>query len=320
MAQEQTCSEKKKNVVIIGGGTGLSVLIRGIKKLPINLTAIVTMSDDGASSGRIRRAYGGLPPGDVRQCLVAMASDEEQLTKLFNYRFKMGRGLSGHCFGNLFLLALADVTGNFELAVRESSRILNISGKVVPSTLANVNLAAKLQNGQIALGESDIPVLGHRSKIVKTFLIPNRVKANPEAIESIKKADLVLIGPGSLYTSIIPNFLIGGIIKALQENKCRKIYICNISTERGETEHYSVENHMEAIERHAKGRIITDCIVNNNILSANGHEGKLGSIKNITSSKDKYGEIKIHHANIINAERPLFHDMKKLGRVVERFL
>lgn len=320
MTEKGLICEKQTNIVIIGGGTGLSVLIRGIKNLPINITAIVTMTDDGASSGRLRRAYGLLPPGDIRQCLVAMASDEELLTKLFNYRFKLGRGLSGHCFGNLFLLALADVAGNFEQAVQESSRILNINGKVVPSTLVNVNLAAELENGQVALGESDIPVLGHRSKIKKVFCIPSRIKANPRAIASIREADLILIGPGSLYTSIIPNFLISGIAKAIAENKCKKVLICNVSTERGETEHYRVEDHIEAIIKHAKGPILTDCVVNNTILHANGDEGKFGAITNITTNLKKYKDIKIHQGDIINSERPLFHDVKKLGKVVERFL
>ncbi len=310
----------KPNIITIGGGTGLSVLLRGLKKLPVNLAAIVTMTDNGASSGRLRRAYGVLPPGDVRQCLVALADDEELLTRLFNYRFSLGHGLSNHNFGNLFLLALTDISGNFDQAVRESSRILAITGQVLPSTLTCVNIGAKLANGNIVLGESDIPILGHRSPIKKIILIPARAKANPDALKAIDQADLILIGPGSLYTSIIPNLLIQGVVKAIVNNHhAKKVYICNVSTERGETEHYGVEDHLNALIYHGHPKLITHCLVNRHIMHANGDEGKLGSIKNITTSMSAHKGIKIIQADLINRRQPLFHDFEKLRCAINRY-
>lgn len=308
---------KNKQVIAIGGGTGLSVLLRGLKKLPVDISAIVTMTDNGASSGRIRRAYGSLPPGDIRQCLVALSNDEELLTRLFNYRFPQGRGLTGHSFGNLFLLALTDITGNFEHAVQESSRILATQGKVIPSTLSNVNLAASLENGQTALGEADIPVLGHRSRIKKVFLIPTRVRANKKAVDAITSADVILIGPGSLYTSIIPNLLFSGVSEAIVKNKkARRIFICNVSTERGETERYTVEDHINALIRHSHPDLITDCLVNNRVIKSNGDKGELGSIHNITTQLKSYKDIRIISGNLIDSSLPLFHDAQKLQKAI----
>jgi uncharacterized cofD-like protein len=312
---------KNKNLVAIGGGTGLSVLLRSLKHLPINISAIVTMTDDGASSGRLRRDYGVLPPGDIRQCLVGLADDEELMTKLFEYRFSGSRGLAGHSFGNLFLLALTEITGNFENAVRESSRILAINGRVIPSTLADVRLSAELINGQVVLGESNIPVAGHKNPIKKVFLVPNRIKANPEAIKVIGEADFIIIGPGSLYTSIIPNLLIGGITKAIMANeKAKKMFICNVSTERGETEAYSVEQHLDALLKHSHNELLTHCLVNDNIIKANGDEGKMGSVYNISTDIKKYKEISIIKKDLIDKKNPLFHDPKKILAALKNYL
>ncbi len=311
----------KQKVVAIGGGSGLSMLLRGLKAFPIEISAIVTMADDGASSGKLRRDYGILPPGDIRQCLVALSSDEELVTKLFDYRFKSGRGLSGHSFGNLFLAALCDITGSFEEAVHRASEILDTTGKVIPSTLSNVNIAAELENGHVVMGESNIPVLGHRSAIKKVFTVPEKINANKEAIDAINEADYIIIGPGSLYTSIIPNLLIKGITKAIIENKtAEKIFLCNVSTERGETEKYSVEDHIDALIKHGHPNIINSCLVNNHVVHTNGDEGKLGSIQNITTDTKKYKNIKIIQADLINDDLPLFHDPKKIISAITKIL
>lgn len=310
-----------KNVVVIGGGTGLSVVLQGLKSLPINLKAIVTVTDNGASSGKLRRDYGILPPGDIRKCLTALADNEELLTQLFEYRFQKGRGLSGHSFGNLFLLALADITGSFEKAILESSHILAIKGEVIPSTFKNVHLVAELKNGQTALGEEEIPILGHRHPIKRVFCIPSRVKANPKAVDAIKKADLILIGPGSLYTSVIPNLLIKEITQAIISNKkAKRIYICNTSTERGETEGYSVEDHIDALLRHSHPSLITHCLVNKKIVSKNKHEGRIGSISNITTSRSSYRGCKIIKEDLIDEKQPLFHSPVQLMSKIQKIL
>lgn len=311
----------KVKVVAIGGGSGLSMLLRGLKTFPVDIAAIVTMADDGASSGRLRRDYGILPPGDIRQCLVALASDEELVTKLFDYRFSTGRGLTGHSFGNLLLTALCDITGSFEQAVHEASQILATTGKVIPSTLTNVNIAAELENGHVVLGESNIPVMGHRSPIKRILCIPDKIKANKEAVEAISEADFIIIGPGSLYTSIIPNLLIKGIAKAIAANtKAEKIFICNVSTERGETEKYSVDDHLAALISHSQPGIIDTCLVNDHIVHSNGDEGKLGSVHNITTDKKEYRGVKIISADLINDENPLFHDPQKIIPALAKIL
>lgn len=220
-------------VVAIGGGTGLATVLRGLKNYPISLSAIVTMTDNGASSGKLSRELGIQPPGDIRKCLAALASDETLLTQLFEYRFTRGRGLSGHSLGNLLLLALTEITGDFDRAIQASSQILAIKGRVIPSTLDHVSLLAQLKNSQMALGEVDIPIRGHRFGIKKITLVPERVKANPNAVRLIENANLILIGPGSLFTSVLPNFLIKDLRRAVEHSPAAKIYICNASTERG---------------------------------------------------------------------------------------
>lgn len=310
----------KLKVVAIGGGSGLSTLLRGLKKFPIELTAIVTVTDDGKSSGRLRRDYGILPPGDIRKCLVALSNDEELATKLFDFRFACGRGLSGHNFGNLFLTALSDITGSFEEAIREASHILAINGKVIPATLTNVNIAAELVNGNIALGESNIAILGHRSPIKKVFSVPQTVKGNKEAIDSINKADIIIIGPGSLYTSLIPNLLIRGLTKAIIKNPTnKKIFICNISTERGETEKFTVEDHIDKLLEYSHPELIKYCMVNNKLIRHNGDEGKLGCVYNITTESKNYKGIKILSPDLINEKNPLFHSSEKLADAIEKF-
>jgi len=303
-------------VVAIGGGTGLATLLRGLKYYPVSLSGIVTMTDNGASSGRLSREMGTLPPGDVRKCLAALSSDEALLTKLFEYRFSKGRGLSGHSLGNLLLLALADITGDFESAVQASSKILSIKGEVIPSTLTHASLVAKLKNGQNALGEVEIPLLGHKFGISSVSLLPPQVKANPTALHFINHADLILIGPGSFYTSVVPNFLIPELRRAVETVSAIKYFIANVSTERGETEGFSIEDHVETLHHYLGKTKLDGVIVNNRVITTSGHEGKLGAVSNITSESRSIGNIPILASDLIDVAQPLYHNHKKLAAVI----
>ena len=234
------------SIVAIGGGTGLSTLLSGLKRYSSNLTAIVTVADDGGSSGVLRRELGVQPPGDIRNCLAALAREEPLLTRLFQYRFKAGSGLEGHSFGNLFLSALTAITGNLESAITASSRVLAVQGQVVPATNADVRLWAELENGERIEGESKI---GHAaSPIVRLGCIPERPPALPRALEAIANADLIVLGPGSLYTSLLPNLLVPELVEAIRRSKAPRLYICNLMTQPGETDGLDVEGHLRAIE------------------------------------------------------------------------
>lgn len=258
---------KGPKVVAIGGGTGLSMLLKGIKKITNNITAVVTVGDDGGSSGRLREEMGVLPPGDIRNCIAALADDEDLVTKLFQYRFDVGEGLKGHSFGNLFLTALCSITGNMVRAVRESSNVLSIRGRVLPSTLDDMKLAAEMEDGRIIHGESAIPEAN--GKIKRLFTEPSECKALPEVIEAIKNADLIIMGPGSLYTSVIPNLLIKEIATEVAKSKAKKIYVCNIMTQPGETDNYSVASHVNALITHAGSSDIVDAVLVNNSIPEN---------------------------------------------------
>lgn len=306
----------KPKVVAIGGGSGLSTLLRGLKYYPLSVSGIVTMTDNGTSSGRLSREMGMLPPGDVRKCLAALSSDEQLMTKLFEYRFNKGRGLNGHSLGNLLLLALTDITGDFETAVQASSSILAIKGEVIPSTLNHVSLIAELKNGQQALGETEIPIQGHRFGIEDIKIIPADVKGNPRAVRFIENADLIIFGPGSLFTSIVPSLLIQDVKKALQKSKALKIYVCNVSTERGETERYGVEEHVEVITRHLEKIKLNAVIANSISIIRSNNAGKLGSICNITTDKTEINQIPIFSRDIIDQGHPLYHDHKKLAEAI----
>ncbi len=251
-------------IVAIGGGTGLSTMLKGIKKLTNNITAVVTVGDDGGSSGRLRHEMGILPPGDIRNCIAALADDEDLVTKLFQYRFKMGEGLEGHSFGNLFLTALCSITGNMVRAVQESSKVLNIRGRVLPSTLDDMKLAAEMDDGTIVEGESNIPETG--KKIKRLFTQPANCKPLPDVIKAIKDADLIILGPGSLYTSVIPNLLIKDISAAISRSKAKKIYVCNIMTQPGETTDYTASQHVQAILDHAGYPNMFEAVLVNNSL------------------------------------------------------
>lgn len=234
-------------VVAIGGGTGLSTLLRGLKEYSANITAIVTVADDGGSSGRLRREIGVLPPGDIRNCLTALAAEEKLMTELFRYRFEAGDGLVGHSFGNLFLTAMSEITGDLEQAVAASSQVLAVRGRVLPSTLADVSLWAEMDDGQRIEGESKIPEA--HGTIIKIGCTPPNPPALPRAIEAIREADYIIVGPGSLYTSVIPNLLIPEIAWAITESPAPCIYVCNVMSQPGETHGYTVADHIQAIDR-----------------------------------------------------------------------
>jgi len=254
-------------IVAVGGGTGLSMLLKGVKKITNNVTAIVTVGDDGGSSGRLREEMGVLPPGDIRNCIAALADDEDLVTKLFQYRFKTGEGLEGHSFGNLFLSALCSITGDMVSAVKESSNVLSIRGRVLPSTLDDMKLVAEMEDGRIIKGESNIPEA--QGKIKRLFTNPEKCRPLNDVIEAIKEADLIILGPGSLYTSVIPNLLIEEISKEIANSTAKKIYVCNIMTQPGETDGYAVSTHVNAIINHAGGKNIMDAVLVNDSLPHN---------------------------------------------------
>ena len=297
----------------------MSTVLRGLKHQTENITAIVTVADDGKTDGTIRRDFNVLAPTDVRKCLIALAEEEQMFAKIFAYRFPHGRGLKGHTLGNLMLLALTELTGSYKKAIREFSEILNIKGQVLPATYDDVILSARLTNGKMVWGESAIYTAGHRSPVKEVYLYPEKTKANPDAIKAIGEADLILIGPGSLYTSIIPNFLIKNMAKAVAESKAKKIYICNVSTERGETENYSVADHIKALVGHSDPKIIDVILVNSKlVLKSSGK--RLGEVKNITTAEKKIGNYKVFSADLIDDDSPLYHDSEKLIKALAEII
>ena len=270
-------------IVAIGGGTGLSTLLRGLKRRTTNLTAIVTVSDDGGSSGRLQKELGVLPPGDIRNCLVALADDEALVTDLFQYRFTEGEGLSGHSFGNLFLAAMSGVTGNFDHAVKESSRVLNVVGRVLPATLGVVRLCAELDDGTIVEGESNI---SHTSRPIKrVFFDPPAASPLDEVIDAIREADAIVLGPGSLFTSIAPNLLVSGIAREVANAPAVKIYVCNVMTQPGETDGMTAADHVEALLANAGERVCDYVVVNDRppsrLLAAYAQEGQVPVVPDV---------------------------------------
>jgi uncharacterized cofD-like protein len=261
IARTQMLMEKRKpRIVVVGGGTGLSVLLRGLKEFDIDITAIVTVADDGGSSGRLRSDFDMPPPGDIRNCLVALSDVEPLLEKLWQYRFKSGEGLAGHSFGNLFIAAMTGVVGDFETAIKETSKVLAVSGRVLPAVREAVILRAVLEDGTVVEGESQIPLMG--KKIVRVEVEPNDLEPLPEALEAIEQADAIVIGPGSLYTSIMPNLLVKNLTEKIRQAPGKKIYICNVMTQQGETDHYTASDHVRAIYDHVGFEFLDYVFVN----------------------------------------------------------
>ncbi|HSL92971.1 MAG TPA: YvcK family protein [Bacillota bacterium] len=256
---EKTILDSGPNVVVIGGGTGLSSLLRGLKVYTSNITAVVTVTDDGGSSGKLREGMGILPPGDIRNCVLALADTEPLMEQLFQYRFSEA-GLSGHSFGNLLIAAMSEVTGDFQAAVKEFSKVLAVRGTVLPVTLTDVSIRADLTDGRKIYGESQISAA--RGAIRQLYLEPPEANALPEVIEAISCADVVVIGPGSLFTSIIPNLLVGGVARALAETPATRIYICNVMTQPGETTGFGALQHVTELEKYMHGKVADVIIVN----------------------------------------------------------
>lgn len=310
-------------IVAIGGGTGLSTLLRGLKEYSANITAIVTVADDGGSSGRLRREIGVLPPGDIRNCLAALADQERLITELFQYRFRAGDGLAGHSFGNLFLTAMNDITGNLEQAIAASSQVLAVRGQVLPATLSDVRLWAELADGRRIEGESQITEA--RGTIRKIGCTPANPPALPRALKAIHQADLIILGPGSLYTSVVPNLLVPQIVEAIARKQVPRIYVCNIMSQPGETDNYTVSDHIDALDKVCGQRIFNAVLVQKKLPSP--------AALSLYASKGSYPipidrEVLIRQgcrvilANVIDEDettRLVRHNPQRLARVLLRW-
>lgn len=303
-------------LVVIGGGTGLSVLLRGLKQYTSNITAVVTVADDGGSSGRIRGEMGILPPGDIRNCLIALSESEPVLEKVFQHRFQTGVGLEGHSFGNLFLAAFTEIMG-FEQAVKESAKVLAVRGKVLPVTLENIVLQARLKDGSIVRGESKISK--STSPIERISIVPSHAKALKDTIDAINEADAIILGPGSLYTSIIPNLLVNDVKEAINKSKAPVYYICNIMTQKGETENYTAADHIESIEKHTFPNFVDYILVNNKDISS--RQKYLYILENsvpvkIHQERLQKMKVKIIEGDMLAESNQVRHDPGKLSKLI----
>lgn len=302
------------HVVTIGGGHGLATLLRGLKTHTRNLTAVVTVADDGGSSGKLRETFGILPPGDIRNCLAALSNDETMLTQLFQYRFSGTPELEGHSFGNLFITALADITGSFESAVVESGHVLSVNGRVLPSTLHNVKLVASMElphstNEVRVEGESKIPAMAGRVR--RVWLEPDSAPAFPPVIKALLEADLIVVGPGSLYTSILPNLLVDDLLAGLRTSRALKIYVCNIATQEGETDSFTTYDHIRALEGHVGSDLFDVILCNNNF------SGTLNSTSMWVRVDEKFlSDDRAHTTDLTDTAFPWRHDSQKLAQVI----
>jgi uncharacterized cofD-like protein len=306
----------ESSVVTIGGGTGLSTLLRGLKLHPIGITAIVTVADDGGSTGRIRKEFDIPAPGDIRNCITALADNESLVNRLFQYRFdKEGSELAGHSFGNLFITALSQVTGSFEQAVIESARVLAIRGRVLPSTLENVTLCAELVDGSTVRGESTI---GHdKPPIKRIYLMPERPSGYEPALGAIVNADLIVLGPGSLYTSVLPNLMVEGVIEAIRWSRGTVVYVCNVATQPGETDHFSAKDHIQTIVDCLGPGVLGFAVVNNNRASIDAIKPEWHVDAVLDDDLGKLArELTIVARDVVNDKNPLRHDPEKLATVL----
>ena len=305
-------------VVVIGGGTGLSVLLSGLKQFTTNLSAIVTVADDGGSSGRIRKEFGMLPPGDIRNCLVALADAPALMRDLFQFRFDTNSELSGHSFGNLFITVMTQLTGDFEKAIKETSKVLALRGQVIPSTLNKVVLVAEHKDGSTTVGETKIPET-HRS-INRVYLNPAQSLATPDAIKAIKEAQVIVLGPGSLYTSIVPNLLIREITEAVSSSPALKVYVCNAMTQPGETDGFSASEHVKVLTAHSHPRILDYCVVNTGEVPQNTLKRYAGQgsylVVNDRKKIEEMGYRVIEDDFGIIEDGVIRHDAEKLAKII----
>ncbi|MBO8157892.1 MAG: YvcK family protein [Bacillaceae bacterium] len=310
--------QEEPRVVVIGGGTGMPVLLRGLKDYPISLSAIVTVADDGGSSGRLRSEMAIPAPGDIRKVIAAMSDAEPMILDLFEHRFTNGNGLSGHSLGNLLLAAMSTITGDFYRGMKEISRVLNVKGRIYPIANQSMYLHAEMEDGSIISGESNIPKA--KKKIKRVFLRPEHIEPLPEAIEAIQKADLVVIAPGSLYTSILPNIIVPEIGKSLQMTKGKVVYVCNVMTQDGETNDYSASDHVQAIHDHVGASCIHSIVVHNAPISADIQ--KLYEQENaapVAYDVEKLLEmgVEIVEGDIVDAsQQALRHDTGKIAKLL----
>jgi len=310
--------ERGARVVVIGGGHGLASLLRGLKEYTHNITAIVTVADNGGSSGELRRNFGILPPGDIRNCLSALSSDEALLSQVFQYRFTTGAGLEGHSLGNLFISALAEITGSFEEAVAESGRVLAVYGQVLPTTLSNVELYGDVlepdsQKTVHVLGESQLTACP--GQIQRVWLKPTDTPAYPPAVAAILAADLIIVGPGSLYTSLLPNLLVKGITESIQSSRALKFFVCNVASQRGETDGFDAYKHLDVIENHINKKIF-DLIICNNVFTGNLGE----NVTWVKANGKLHDHHKVYEADLADDVYPWRHDSKKLAKVIMNLL
>ncbi|MDP2830865.1 MAG: YvcK family protein [Candidatus Omnitrophota bacterium] len=309
-------------IVTVGGGTGLSVLLSGLKNFTSNISAVVTVADNGGSSGRLRQQFDVLPPGDIRNCLVALADAPALMRDLFQFRFDEHSEFSGHSFGNLFLTVMTRLTGDFEKAIKETSKVLALRGQVIPSTLGDVTLVAHFSDGSMVIGEEQIPLA--RKSISRVSLTPEQPLATPDALKAIKEAQIIVLGPGSLYTSIIPNLLIKEITQEIAESEAIKVYVCNVMTQPGETDGYSVSDHIKALFKHSHEQILDYCVVNNGevpgeVLKRYSQDNSL-LVVNDRKKVENLGVRVVEEDFSMIADGVIRHDAEKLAKIILSFI
>ena len=305
--------DRGPHIVVLGGGHGMASLLRGLKEYTHNITAIVTVADDGGSSGELRKSIGILPPGDIRNCLAALSNNEDLLSQVFQYRFASGAGLEGHSLGNLFITALTEITGSFEEAVAESGRVLAVFGRVLPSTLTDVRLLADVADTQGELrnisGESQIRA--SQGEIRRLWLDPANTPAFPPAISAVLSADLIVIGPGSLYTSILPNLLVRDLAEAVRVSRAIKFFVCNVATERGETDDFNCFDHLRSVEKHV-GENLFDLVICNNMYHGDLSQGSDW----VKMDTELIRHSSVYGGDLVDPVYPWRHDPKRLAKTV----
>ena len=312
LAYKNTRLANGPKIVVLGGGTGLANLLRSLKQISSNISAIVTVADDGGSSGKLRNDLGVIPPGDIRNCIAALAEDESLVTQLFRYRFDEieGNSISGHSFGNLFLTAMTAVSGNIEAAIDETCRVLQVRGRIIPASLQDVKLIGTFDNGLEVLGESKIPQQGYPPKKIR--LSSDHVEPNLQALEAISEADLILIGPGSLYTSILPNLLVSGMVEALQHTSAPRVYISNVATQYGETNGYSADRHYAVLCEHVDASDIATVVLANDNIVSEPFPPEWKSQPVLADFESSYGDAHLVLADVVDDTKRYRHDGDKL--------